>query len=129
MRQVTAAVIVEGGRLLLTRRPPGDHLAGLWELPGGKVELGETPEECLARELLEELAMSAEIGELLAKATYVYDHGAFELLAYRVSRTSDYELLAHDDEVWVLPEGVGAVNLAPADVLLVDQLRSGSSWR
>jgi len=127
MRQVTAAVIVEHGRLLLTRRPPGDHLAGLWELPGGKVEPGETPQECLARELVEELAMTSDVGELLASVTYHYAHGSFELLAYRVTRMSDYELHVHDESVWVRLGEVAGFSLAPADVLLIEQLQSADS--
>ncbi len=56
---VTAAVIERDGRFLVTRRPAGVHLAGHWEFPGGKCEPGETLEQCLARELREELAVDA----------------------------------------------------------------------
>lgn len=52
---VTAAILLRGDDVLLARRPVGDRLAGHWELPGGKLEPGESPEECLARELTEEL--------------------------------------------------------------------------
>jgi 8-oxo-dGTP diphosphatase len=88
MLQVTAAVIIEDGRLLLARRPAGDHLEGFWELPGGKVEPGESPEQCLRRELIEELNMRSEVGDLLATAVHHYAHGTFELLAYRTKRMS-----------------------------------------
>jgi len=56
LRQVTAAVIIEDGLLFLARRGPVERLSGLWELPGGKLEPGETLQQCLERELLEELA-------------------------------------------------------------------------
>jgi len=122
MRQVTAAVIIEDSRLFLARRPLGDPLAGSWELPGGKVEPGETPEECLARELVEELAMMCEVGELLATTIYHYEHGSFEMLAYRVVRSSEYELQVHDSSAWVTSAELTSMRLAPADVDLIRQL-------
>ncbi len=128
MRRVTAAVIVEDGRLLLTRRPPGDHLAGFWELPGGKVELGESPEQCLERELLEELDMRSHVVELLATTVYHYEHGSFELLAYRTERLSDYQLNAHDRADWVAPSELAERPLAPADVVIIGSLLSSGAW-
>jgi 8-oxo-dGTP diphosphatase len=127
-RVVTAAVVIENGRLLLTRRPPGDKLAGLWELPGGKVEAGESPQECLKRELLEELAMRAGIGEVLARTTYEYDHGCFSMIALRATRLSEFKLLAHDAFAWVGADELKGYDLAPADVELVDCLIKRGHW-
>ncbi len=129
LRIVTAAVLVEEGRLLLARRPQGDRLAGMWELPGGKLEAGETPEECLARELLEEMDMVVEVGELLARTIYRYDHGSFDMLALGVRRTSAYRLLAHDQSAWVTRGQVSRLVLAPADVDLLAQLSELSPWK
>lgn len=123
MRQVTAAVIVEDGRLLLCRRAAGDPLAGLWELPGGKVEPGETLQQCLERELVEELGMQSVAGEELARTTYHYDHGSFEMIALVVERLSDYEPFVHDAVEWVMPVDALAMPLAPADVELMAELR------
>jgi len=122
MKQVTAAVIIEDGRLLITRRPPSDPLAGFWELPGGKIELGETPQQCLARELSEELDMSTEVGEIVARTIYHYDHGSFEMLALTTKRFSEFELRVHDRFAWVTTEDLMQYRLAPADVELVKQL-------
>lgn len=122
MRQVTAAVIIEDGRLLLCRRPVGDPLAGLWELPGGKVEPGETLRECLERELAEELDMRSRAGEELVRTTYHYQHGSFEMIALQVERLSEYELLVHDAVEWVALADAEAMCLAPADVALVQAL-------
>lgn len=122
MKQVTAAVIVENGRLFVARRPPGDPLAGLWELPGGKIEAGETPRECLERELMEELAMSAEASDLLATTVYHYDHGSFEMLALQTRRLSEFALLVHDQFAWITRADLELYRLAPADVVLVDAL-------
>lgn len=122
MRQVTAAVIVEDGRLFLARRPPGDPLAGLWELPGGKIEPGETPQECLERELLEELEMTATAGGIVAQTVYHYGHGSFEMLALETRRCSGFRLQVHDQCAWVPPGELPAYDLAPADIILIAQL-------
>lgn len=121
-------MIIEGGRLFLARRPPGDNLAGLWELPGGKVEEGETPQECLVRELREELAMDSEVGEVLAETEYEYTHGAFRMLAIRTHRLSGFKILEHDRTAWVRREEISAYDLAPADAALASQLISGGYW-
>jgi 8-oxo-dGTP pyrophosphatase MutT (NUDIX family) len=70
MQNVTAAVIYNNGKVLLTRRAPGEKHAGWWEFPGGKIEEGETPEQCLARELTEELGIETVIGRLAAESVF-----------------------------------------------------------
>jgi 8-oxo-dGTP diphosphatase len=81
--RVTAGILVEDGQVLLSRRPPGDRLAGFRGLPGGKLEVGESPEACLARELAEECGIEATIGPLFAESTYRYPHATIQLLAFR----------------------------------------------
>ena len=125
MRRVTAAVLVADGRLLIAQRPAHDALAGLWELPGGKVESGETPEQCLARELKEELGISAVVSECVGRSIYKYDHGSIELLAYRTSWTGG--ALAptfHSRVLFVEPGELRNYNFAPADVPLIAQIVS-----
>ena len=127
MRQVTAAVIIEDGRLLIARRAPGQSLEGLWELPGGKIEPGETPQQCLVRELAEELAMSATVGDVIARTIHHYDHGSFEMLAMETTRDSDFELRVHDAFAWVAADEVTEYPLAPADVALLKQIAWGEA--
>ena len=67
-RAVAARLVWRDGRLLITQRPAGGHLAGLWEFPGGKREAGETLEACLRRELTEELSATFDVGEKLIRA-------------------------------------------------------------
>jgi 8-oxo-dGTP diphosphatase len=69
---VLAAIIERDGRVLLTRRHAGTHLAGLWEFPGGKCEPGETHETCLRRELDEELGVDATIGAEALTTEHAY---------------------------------------------------------
>jgi 8-oxo-dGTP diphosphatase len=69
---VVAAVMIERGRVLLTQRKAGTHLAGAWEFPGGKVEAGEDPREALRRELREEIGVSAVAGEIVDVAFHRY---------------------------------------------------------
>ena len=73
--RVVAAVVWRGGRVLFTRRPPGGPLGLQWEMPGGKIEPGETPGEALVRELAEELGVTAHAHETLAVERHDYAHG------------------------------------------------------
>lgn len=69
---VAAGLVFHQQKLLITQRPSGVHLAGLWEFPGGKLEQGETFEKCLARELREELAIEVALGQLFEEITHEY---------------------------------------------------------
>ena len=81
---VTAAIILKDDQVFIAQRKSTDRLAGLWEFPGGKIESAESPEECLQRELKEELGIDTRIGEYLGESIYRYPHGAIRLMAYRV---------------------------------------------
>ena len=70
--EVAAALIFRPGKLLITQRHAKAHLGGLWEFPGGKREPGETYEECLAREIREELGVEIAVGKCFAKITHSY---------------------------------------------------------
>ncbi|HVU08876.1 MAG TPA: 8-oxo-dGTP diphosphatase MutT [Verrucomicrobiae bacterium] len=70
--EVAAALIFHDGKLLITQRPANSHLGGLWEFPGGKREVNETFEECLAREIREELGIEISVGKLFEEITHDY---------------------------------------------------------
>src|SRR5271169_3738333 len=70
--EVSAALLFRNGKVLITQRPAGSHLGGLWEFPGGKREPGETFEQCLVRELREELGVEVAVQGLLEEITHAY---------------------------------------------------------
>jgi mutator protein MutT len=70
--EVSAALIFHGGKLLITQRQADAHLGGLWEFPGGKRETGETFEECLVREIREELGVTVAVRELVEEIVHAY---------------------------------------------------------
>ena len=79
---VAAALIFRGGKLLITQRPADAHLGGLWEFPGGKREPDETYEQCLVRELREELGVESSVGELFEEVTHAYPEKTVRLKFY-----------------------------------------------
>ena len=126
IRTVTAAVMRRDGGILLTRRGAGEKLAGFWEFPGGKVEDGETIEECLTRELLEELGIVTAVGGFVGESLYDYEHGHIRLVAYEVEHIDgDFELTVHDAMSWVAPGQLLDYKLAPADVEIARRLADG----
>lgn len=125
MIKVAAAIIEKEGRVLAARRKPGSYLAGYWEFPGGKLEAGETPEECLLRELEEEFNISTKIGAFVGESIYDYGTKSIRLLAYKVAHISgDFELNDHDELRWLTIDELNAVNWAPADIPLVAQYKA-----
>lgn len=123
MKIVTAAIIVDNGRVMITRRREGEKLAGSWEFPGGKVESGETLQSCLARELKEELGLDAEIGAVLAESDYEYEHGAIRLIALRAHILNGTPALTvHDKLEWVRPEDLLGFPMAAADIPIAKRL-------
>ena len=117
MKVVTAAIVQDQGRFLIARRKAGEKLAGMWEFPGGKVEDGESLQDCLKRELLEELDADACVGDILIKSHYKYDHGEIMLVALEAALCSkDLRLAVHDQVEWLSPGEILKLDLAPADI-------------
>ena len=107
--------------VLLARRGPGRKNAGKWEFPGGRIEDGETPAAALARELLEELGIEAEIGAEAARNRHVYDFGEIELIGLFVTKfTGEIKLVDHDKIAWVEARRLLEYDLAPADIPIAE---------
>jgi len=81
--EVAAGLVFRNGKLLISQRKEDTHLGGLWEFPGGKRELNETFEQCLIRELREELGIEVTVGELLESSTHVYPEKTVHLKFFR----------------------------------------------
>ena len=123
MIQVTAAIIEKDSKYLIARKKVG-QLAGMWEFPGGKIEQGETPEECLRREIKEEFGIEIEVGQYLATSEYIYPHIAIELIGYLARYLAgELRLTDHDRIEWVTPTEMHDYNFAPADLPLVKALQ------
>lgn len=117
MKSVTAAIIIKDDTVLITRRRPNQELPGHWEFPGGKIEKGETPQECLERELFEELGVKAEADKIIAESEYHYKHGSFRLLAILTTvEESNFSLKVHDKAEWAPLTSLLQYTLAPADI-------------
>ncbi len=116
---VAACVLVDGqGQVLITRRPEGKPLAGLWEFPGGKVEPGETPEEALVRELKEELGIDVALPRLTPLTFASHGYPEFHLLMpVYVCRHWQGHMAANEGQgiAWVSPKALSAYAMPPAD--------------
>ena len=123
MKQVTAAVIEKDGKILIAQRKAGDTLGGKWEFPGGKMEPGETPEECLRRELMEELGVDTKIGAFVCSSKFEYKHLPIELLVYRAEHVAgEFKLNEHDRMEWVFPADLVKYDFSSADIPVVNML-------
>lgn len=123
MKQVTAAVIEKGGKILIAQRKAGDALAGKWEFPGGKLEPGETPEACLRRELMEEFGVDTKIGRFVCSSKFEYKHNHIELLVYRAEHLAgEFQLRDHASIEWVAPRELPKYDFASADIPVVNLL-------
>lgn len=121
-----AALIDADGRILIAKRPPGGFLGGLWEFPGGKVEVGETPETALLRELREELSIDTW-KSCLAPLTFAsHSYPRFHLLmTLHVCRKwkGQPAARAHSELKWVRARNLGKFPMPPADKPLLPILR------
>ncbi len=116
---VAACVLVDGdGRILIAKRPEGRSLAGLWEFPGGKVEVGESPEHALMRELAEELGIDIAPADLAPLTFASHDYPDFHLLMpLFLCRNWQGKVAPHEGQelLWVKPAELFSYAMPPAD--------------
>ena len=125
---VAAGLVFRDGKLLITQRHADVHLGGLWEFPGGKREPNESFEECLARELREELGIEVAVGELVESLTHKYPEKTIHLRFFRCEWTR-HEPQTIDCRAlrWVGATELKDYAFPPADARLLDKLRA-QNW-
>ena len=121
--EVVAAVIRKDGRVFATQRGYGDW-KGWWEFPGGKIELGETPEGALRREIREELQAEISVDEFLCTVEYDYPKFHLTMHCYFCSLLSEtFHLNEHEAAQWLKADELDSVRWLPADVMVVEELK------
>jgi 8-oxo-dGTP diphosphatase len=122
---VTAALIARNGKFLIAKRKAGGECGLLWELPGGKREPGETDEECLTRELREELSVESRVGLWYHTVVYRYSPDKIvELRVFRADIKGSFGRLAEHEEIrWISPAESDGYRFAPADLPVVERIR------
>jgi mutator protein MutT len=129
--EVSAGLVFWNGRVLITQRRAGDHLGGLWEFPGGKRHPGESYEDCLRRELMEELGIEVDVGERFAALTHDYPEKSvhLEFFLCRWLRREP-QAIGAADFAWVNREQLAQYSFPAADEQLLEKLKSTPSlWK
>jgi len=127
--EVSAGLVFRNGRLLITQRPAEGHLANLWEFPGGKREAGESFEQCLQRELREELDVDIEVGDLLEELTHRYPEKTVLLRFYRCTLTrSEPRAIGCQALAWVQRPELDHYSFPEADARVLEALKNRTEW-
>jgi len=122
--EVVGGIIRRDGKYLLGRRPLGKSQGGLWEFIGGKIEPGETPEQALARECCEEIALDIVNEKIRTSVTHAYPEKTIHLTLIDCEPAPGAEpsALEHSELGWFTPEEIRNLDLCPADAELVTKV-------
>lgn len=122
--EVVGAIIKDGDKYLIGQRPAQKSQGGLWEFMGGKIESGETPEEALKRECLEELALEIENERIIDSVVHEYPEKTIRLTLIECNpkNGSVPQALEHQAIKWVTLEEMNTLEFAPADQELVNRI-------
>ena len=122
---VAATLIFENGKVFATKRGEYkyEYLAHKYEFPGGKIEEGESGEDCVKREMKEELCMDVKVGGLFAVERFEYPDFIVELYLYECERLSDFTLNEHENYAWLSPCELAPNEWAPADAEILRSIK------
>lgn len=122
---VVAGIIIDDqNRILIAHRPAKENFPGGWEFPGGKIEFGESPEECLERELEEELIIKTKANRLCTEVVHHYPTMSVRLKAYYCSIISgEAQMLVHDNLKWVEISKLLDYDFLPADIPIATKIQ------
>jgi mutator protein MutT len=128
--EVSAALIFRGRKLLITQRHAKAHLGGRWEFPGGKRESGETFEQCLVREIREELGVEIVVGELFEEISHAYPEKSVRLKFFICKLISgEPQPLDCAAVKWIDKAGLDTHEFPAADAQLLERLKgAGLNW-
>lgn len=122
---VTAGLIWQDGRVLITRRPEGNHLAGFWEFPGGKKETGETLRECLEREIKEELGIEIAAHKVLLVVHHEYETRSITLNVFHCIDLKGQPKALEGQEIrWVYLDEIKKYTFPPPDLKVIEFLNT-----
>ena len=122
---VVAAIIEHDKKILCMQRgkDKNDYTSFKWEFPGGKIEEGETKEEALKREIMEEMNLSIEIKSHFCDIRHVYPDFILNMYCFKCSSsTQEFELNVHNDFKWLKKSKLNTLDWAPADKPIIDKL-------
>jgi 8-oxo-dGTP diphosphatase len=115
--EVVGAVTIRDGLVLCVQRGADGSLPGMWEFPGGKIEAGETPQQALEREILEELRCRVTVGDKVTTTRHEYDFAIISLTTFYCDLVGGSpQLIEHADLAWRRPDTLHDLEWAPADV-------------
>lgn len=121
--KVVAAIIQKENKILATKRGYGEFI-NMWEFPGGKIELGETKEQALVREIKEELNIEISVDKFAIDIEYQYPNFYLFMSCFMCSiKEGSIELLEHNDGKWITKEELNTLNWLPADIDAVNYLK------
>lgn len=125
-KQIGVAVINnQQGKILIDRRKAGGEMGGLWEFPGGKIEPGETIEECIKREIKEELGIEIKIGDRLTTITHTYKNFNVTLYVHDCQYLSGEPQPLECEEIhWVNPSDMNQYQFPQANIQIINLLQT-----
>jgi mutator protein MutT len=127
--EVAAGLVFRDGQLLITQRHANAHLGGLWEFPGGKREPEESFEQCLVRELKEELGIDVQVGELVESLTHAYPDKTVHLQFYRCQwLRHEPQTLGCTDFKWLRADELKNYDFPAADSRLLEKLATNADY-